>query len=221
MRCWPSVDFPVVAKYGLAALLSLFLLTAAAQEDRGALVTALEGKAALVKGNEKRPLEAFERLEAGDAIVLDQARLTIVFFLTGRQEAWQGSGRLEIGPGEGKSAALSAPQVKTLAPYLVKQIAKTPILLAQGRAGATRLRALATPEAIAKVDEAYRRLQMESAAGDLSPEMYRLSALFEMKAFDAVEAALGDLELSYPRYNEAKLLVALYRKALKNAREAR
>lgn len=208
-------------KHGILVLLSAFIFVAQAQEDRGALITHLDGKAILVNGEAKRSLAAFERLEAGDRIVLDQAKLTVVFFLTGRQETWQGSGQLEIGPGESKGAGLAPPLVKSLPPFLVKQIARTPTLLAQGRAGATRLRAIPTPEAIAQVEATYQRLRMEAASGDLSPEMYRLSALFEMKAYDAVESAIGDLEMSRRNHNEAKLLAALYRKALKNAREAR
>ncbi|MCX8017469.1 MAG: hypothetical protein N2690_06185, partial [Rhodocyclaceae bacterium] len=84
-----------------------------------------------------------------------------------------------------------------------------------------RLRAIATPEAIAKVDEAYKRLRLEAAANDLAPEMYRLSALFDMKAFDALEVAIRELETSRPNHNEAKLLASLYRKALQNAQESR
>lgn len=199
----------------------LFLaLPVAAQEDRGALITALEGSVSRVQGIDKKPLAAFERLEAGELLALDRARLTLVFFATGRQESYQGSGRLELGPGEGKPFGLAAPEVKKLPDFLVKQIARTPTLVAQGRAGVTRLRAIPTPEAIAKVDETYRRMRMEAVANDLNPEMYRLSALFEMKAYDAVEAAVRDLEQSRSHDNDAKLLSTLYRKALKNVRVA-
>jgi hypothetical protein len=201
--------------------LLLFALPAAAQEDRGALVTALEGAVSRVQGADKKTLAAFERLEAGEFLALDNAKLTLVFFATGQQESYQGSGRLEIGPGEGKPWGLAAPVIKKLPDFLVKQIARTPTLVAQGRAGVTRLRAIATPEAIVKVEESYRRMRMESVAGDLNPEMYRLSALFEMKAFDAVESAVRDLEQLQPANKEALLLASLYRKALRNAQNAR
>jgi hypothetical protein len=177
------------------------------------MVTAIEGKVERIKGGARTPLEAFERVEAGELLALDKAMLTLVFFLTGRQETWQGSGRLELGPGDGNGFGLPAPETKALTPFLVKQISRTPTLLAQGRAGVTRLRAIATPEAIAKVEESYKRLRMEAAANDLNPEMYRLSALFEMKAYDEVEIALRELESSRPNHSESKLLVALYRKA--------
>lgn len=203
-------------------LLMLFLaLPVAAQEDRGALITALEGNVSRVQGGDKKPLAAFERLEAGELLVLDGARLTLVFFATGQQESYQGSGRLELGPGEGKTWGLAPPEVKKLPTFLVKQIARTPTLVAQGRAGVTRLRAIPTPDAIAKVDDNYRRMRMEAVAGDLNPEMYRLSALFEMKAYDAVEAAVRDLEQSRKNHGEAAVLATLYRKALRNAQSAR
>lgn len=198
--------------------LLVFALPAAAQDNRGALVTALDGNVSRIQGTEKKPLAAFERLEAGELLALDGAKLTLVFFATGQQESYAGTGRLELGPGEGKPFGLAAPEIKKLPAFLVKQIARTPTLVAQGRAGVTRLRAIPTPEAIAKVDENYRRMRMEAVANDLNPEMYRLSALFEMKAYDAVEAAVRDMEQSRPHDNDAKLLSALYRKALKNVR---
>ncbi|MCX8087255.1 MAG: hypothetical protein N3C63_10210 [Rhodocyclaceae bacterium] len=217
----PFTNASIGFRHWFVCLICALACTAFAQEDRGALITALEGKATLVKGIEKRPLAPFERLEAGDVVSLEQGKLTIVFFLTGRQETWQGTGKLEVGPGEGKGSGLPAPEAKTLAPFLVKQIARTPTLLAQGRAGVMRLRAIATPEAIAKVEETYKRLRMETPAEDLAPEMYRLSALFDMKAFEALDVAVKELEVSRPNHNEAKLLANLYRKALKNVQEAR
>lgn len=197
-------------------LLFLLVAPAAAQDDRGALVTALEGKAYRIKGTEKKPVEVFERLDAGELLALEEARLTLVFFATGRQEVHWGNGRLEIGPGEGRSPDLAAPEVKQLPAFMVRQIGRTPLLVAQGRAGVTRLRAIPTPDAIARIDETYKRLRMEAAAGDLNPDLYRLSALFEIKAYDAVGSALRDLELSRPGHGEARLLITLYRKALRN-----
>lgn len=201
--------------------LLLFALPASAQDNSGALVTALEGNVSRVQGTEKKPLAAFDRLEAGELLALDDARLTLVFFATGQQESYRGSGRLELGPGEGKPFGLAAPEVKKLPAFLVKQIARTPTLVAQGRAGVTRLRAIPTPEALAKIDENYRRMRMEAVANDLNPEMYRLSALFEMKAYDAVEAAVRDMEQSRSHHGEVAVLAALYRKALRNTQTAR
>lgn len=215
-------DQPAGKRFFACMILVLCLalpLSLPAQEERGALVTVLEGKAILIKSNEKRPLSAFERLEANDIIDLRRGRLTLVFFLTGRQETWRGAGKIELGPGEGTGVGLSPPETKTLAPFLVKQIARTPMLLAQGRAGAVRLRAIATPEAIAEVEETYQRLRMEAASDDLTPEMYRLSALFEMRAYDALAISLRELEMLHPHHKEARLLASLYRKALPSAQE--
>lgn len=189
-----------------------------AEEERGALVTALEGAAFRLQGNEKKTLSAFERVEAGELLALENARLTLVFFVSGRQESYRGTGRIEINPGEGKPWGLAPPEIKKLPDFLVKQIARTPTLASQGRGGVTRLRAIATPDALAKIDENYKRLRMEASADDLNPEMYRLSALYELKAFDQLEAALRDLESSRPGNREAKVLLSLYRKALTSAR---
>ncbi len=205
-------------------LFCFFLIIAApsfCEEEKGSMVTRLEGRVEHIQGANRRPLEAFERLEPGALLTLDKAQITLVFFLTGRQETWHGSGRLELGPGEGKGFGPSLSETKVLPSFLVKQISRTPTLLAQGRAGVTRLRAISTPEAVDKVEETYRRLRVEAADDDLNPEIYRLSALYEMKAYAALESAVSSLESARPGNKEARQLASLYREVLRMAREAR
>jgi hypothetical protein len=199
-------------------LLSAAFAARAANVDV-ALITALEGGVARVTEQGAQPLQNFVKLKKGDVLSLDRAaRLQIVYFEAGRQETWSGPGRLEVNPGESKATGLAAPQVRQLAAVMVRQIARTPALDVHGRGGVTRLRSIATPEAIAQVEQTYGKLRAEATADDLNPEFYRLSGLFEMRQLDRVEQIIAELQKERPSDMQAKLLVSLYKRALKDAR---
>lgn len=204
----------------LFLLLPLALAARAADADI-ALVTALEGGVARVAEQGSQPLQNFVKLKKGDVLSLDKAaRLQIVYFDGGRQETWSGAGRLEVGPAESRATGLAAPQVRQLPAVMVKQIARTPALDSHGRGGVTRLRSIATAEAIAKVEQTYGKLRAEAPPDDLAPEFYRLSGLFEMRELERVERILAELQQQRPADMQTKLLVSLYKKALKDSRAA-
>lgn len=203
----------------LAAAVAAF--SARADGGERAMVTALQGGVTKLAPGNPQPLQAFVKLKQGDLLALDKsARVQVVYFESGRQETWQGGGRLEITGAGGVAYGLAEPQVKTLPLIMVKQIAKTPSLESQGRTGMMRLRAVAVTPDVAKIQETYQRLRAEAEPGDLAPELYLLSSLFEARDLDRVERALADLEKARPGDQEAAQLVALYRKAVKGAREA-
>lgn len=145
----------------------------------------------------------------------------MVYFESGRQETWSGPGRLEMTLREGKASGLPAPEVKLLPLVMARQLARTPSLDSQGRGGVTRLRAVPSQDAMTKLEATYQELRSQAGRDDLGPEMYLLSGLFELRELDRVERMLGDLQQDRPKNPEAALLVSLYRKAVKNAREAR
>lgn len=186
-----------------------------------ALITSLQGDVGLATLQGRRPLQAFTKLKRGDILALaNEARLQLVYFDSGRQELWQGGGRLEILGGESKAFGLPAAEIKMLPAILVKQIARTPALDSQGRGGVTRLRSIATPDALTKLENSYRQWRLEAARGDLNPELFLLAGLFEMRQFDRIEQVLKDLRQARPGDNEAGLVAVLYQKAVRNARES-
>ena len=187
-----------------------------------ALVTSVQGAVARLAGVAPVALEAFVKLKDGDRLSLEKgSRLQVVYFENGRQETWSGPGRLELTPLEGKAKDLPPPEVKTLPLVMAKQLARTPTLDSQGRGGVTRLRSVPGPDAMAKLDSTYQDLKSRAGPDDLGPEMYLLSGLFDMRELDRVEKLLGDLQQERPKNAEAALLVALYKKAVKNARESK
>lgn len=187
-----------------------------------ALVMSVQGKVTRQAEAAQVPVEAFVKLKEGDRLSLEgDARLQVVYFENGRRETWTGAGRVELTAREGKASGLAAPEVKQLPLVMAKQLARTPALDSQGRGGVTRLRAVPSQDAMIKLEDTYQELKSKAAPNDLGPEMYLLSGLFDMRELDRVERVLGDLKQEQPNNPEAALLISLYRKSVKNAREGK
>jgi hypothetical protein len=207
-----------LAKLFVAAV-AVALASAAAAQVEVAMVTSLQGKVSRVAPLGPQPIEVFTKLKHGDLLALDKgALLQVVYFDNGREETWRGSGKLEITGKESMAKGLAAPKLRSLPPVLVKQIAKTPVLDSQGRAGMMRVRGVASAEDIASVEASYQSMRLERVGGDIKPELYLLSAMFELREFDRVEAALADLERDHARNPDVPPVVLIYTKAIKNAR---
>lgn len=211
----------LIVRFILAIFVAMASSLAHATNDV-ALITALHGKVARISIAGPGNLEAFVKLKEGDVLKLDKGSgIRLVYFESGRQESWTGEGKLEIAVTESKGSGLSAPEVKVLPAILVKQIAKTPALDSQGRAGVTRLRAIGSATTVAKLEADYERMRAESGGKDLNAEIYLLAGLFELRELDRVEAVINELQVSQKDNMEAMFLVSLYRKALKSARIVR
>jgi hypothetical protein len=111
--------------------------------------------------------------------------------------------------------------LKTLPLAVARQLARTPASDREGRKAPARTRAVQAPDAMARLEATYQELRSRAGTDDLEPETYLLSGLFELRELDRVEKLLGELKQERPRNVEAALLISLYRKAVKNAREAR
>ena len=198
----------------------LVLVFSQARAAEVALVMSVQGTVTRLAGATPVPVEAFVKLKEGDRLSLEKkARLQVAYFESGRQETWSGPGRLEMTPREGKAGGLAAPEVKLLPLVMARQLAHTPALDGQGRGGVTRLRSVPAQDAMARLEDTYQGLRSRAGPNDLGPEMYLLAGLFEMRELDRVERVLGDLQQDRPNHPEAALLIALYRKSVKNVRD--
>lgn len=187
-----------------------------------ALVMSVQGKVLKQDGVTPAPLDAYARLNSGDRLSLEKdARLRLAYFENGRHETWAGPGVLEMAAYGGVASGLAAPAVKSLPLAVARQLARTPAAEDAGRKAAARTRAVATPDTMARLEATYQELRGRSSADDLEPEAYLLSALFELRELERVEKLLVELKQERSGNPEAALLVSLYRKALKNVREAR
>lgn len=206
---------------GAMCLFMAQLAGAASLTEGVALVTAVEGKVRYPTSSGNETLGAFIKLKQGDMLSLEGgARVRIVYFASKRQESWAGTGKLEITPTDGKGQGLGEPEVKLLPELLVRQIARTPSVDDQGRVGMIRVRAIATPQAVAKLEKDYQQLRADSAHDDLNPEIFLLAGLLELRQLDQLEKTIGQLPAMHPGNLEAKVLASIYGKALKNLQES-
>lgn len=222
---------PMIQCLLMALLLSVTLAAAHAAGKEVALVTALQGRVGRIAVDANGPgpslqpqtIQAFIKLMQGDQLTLDKdARLQLVYFDNGRIETWQGGGRLEISNTESRASGLPEPQVRTLTQGTARQLSRMPAVDSHGQAKAARSRSIAAPDAIANIENTYRRLRNETTdRSDLNPELYLLSGMFEVRELGRVEQVLSDLQRERGGEQQVKLLVSLYRRAIRNAREAR
>ena len=203
-------------------VIAMFVACGSLRADEVALVMSVQGRVTRLAEPAAFPVEAFVKLKDGDRLELEKdSRLRVVSFDNGRQEAWSGPGRLDLTAREGRASGLAAPEVKLLPLVMARQLGRTPSLDSQGRGGVTRVRAVQSPDAMTRLENTYQDLRSRAGPDDLGPETYLLSGLFEMRELDRVERVLGDLQQERPKNSEAALLIALYRKAVRNARESR
>lgn len=201
----------------------LLLASPCAWAAEAALVTALKGEVVFEDGKGgKTPLQAFIKLHDGDLLQLgDAARLQITYFQSARQETWLGPGNIEIGAVESKAAmGQFRPQIQQLSLQLTEQLAKTPASDSRGKIAALRTRSIAPLASLEQVQRAYREMRAKADSSDHNPELYLLSAYFELKEYDRLRNILGQLDGNFPGDLEIKILKSLYSKAINNAKMA-
>lgn len=188
-----------------------------------ALITASSGEVSVMDGKGgKTFLVSFTRLQEGGVLQLgNHARLRLVYFQGGQQETWQGPGSLEVGAAASRVVS-GAPHSnnQSLSIQLIRQIAKTPTPDSGGKVAVLRTRVMAPSSGIEQVQKTYQDLRGKADPGDRNPELYLLSAYFEIREFDRVHEVLSQLDGSYPGDPEIKLLRSLYGRAIDNARVA-
>ena len=208
-----SMSRPSVRHF-LLVLLCATTVPALAQETVDvALVTDVQGQVTRSTPQGQQTLPAFVKLQRSDKLALDKGRLQIVYFANGRQEIWQGSGRIEILDSESKAAGLPGAEVRTLPAIVVRQIARTPSLDSQGRAGTVRLRSVPPVDAVMQLESSYRELRAQTPANDLTPEIFLLSGLSGLYQSDRIDVVIKDLQRTHPNDARVADLARLYQLA--------
>jgi hypothetical protein len=214
------VPLHLAMKHFLVLFFMGFVAVSSAQERTVvAMITAFQGTVNLITPQGIQVLQPFSRLQRGDQLAVDTPALKLIYFDSGRQEIWQGKGKIEILAAESRGLGFLNPDVIILPSFIVRQIGKTPSADASLHAGSMRSRSIGAGNSIEKIENSYRRMRMEAVQGDLNPELFLLSALFEMREIDRVEQVLSDLRAARPADQEARIVIALYQKAVKNFRQ--
>ena len=203
-----------------AVLLALVSMPVLAVEV--GLVTAVSGN---VKWQEQKSaaseLKPLVKVRDGDQLTMDgAARLQLVYFESGRQETWQGSGVLEVGTSSSKTVKGSQqPEVKVLPAILVKQLSKTPASDGNVKTGMIRLRSMAPP--IESVERDYAEMRKQADSTDRNPELFLLASYFERGEYAKLEALLGKMNEEKPGDPDILALNGLYSNAVSVAKAAK
>ena len=203
-----------------AVLLALVSMPVLAVEV--GLVTAVSGN---VKWQEQKSaaseLKPFVKVRDGDQLTMDgAARVQLVYFESGRQETWQGSGVLEVGTSSSKTVKGSQqPEVKVLPAILVKQLSKTPASDGNVKTGMIRLRSMAPP--IESVERDYAEMRKQADSTDRNPELFLLASYFERGEYAKLEALLGKMNEEKPGDPDILALNGLYSNAVSSAKAAK
>lgn len=207
----------------LAVLALLVPLAAGAApagaNDESGMVTQVQGAVTYASGRDKsKPVVAFMKVRAGDKLTLPQdAKLQLVYFQGGRQEAWRGAAQLEVGGAETRTAnAASPPEVKQLPALVLQQLTHAPNVVTdlKNRTGMVLVRALPMREKLRELDETYAAMRKDAAADDVTPELYLLSGLHELKLYQDMKQVLEEMRQRQPDNAEVKAVYEQYGKAM-------
>ena len=214
-------------RFKLAVLALLAPLAAgAADTPSGAtgesgMVTQVQGEVKYSSGSDKnKPVLAFMKVRAGDKLTLPKdAKLQLVYFQGGRQEAWRGAAQLEVGGAESRAAnASNPPEVKQLPALVLQQLTRAPNVVTdlKNRTGMVFVRALPMREKLRELDDTYAAMRKDTAADDVTPELYLLSGLHELKLYQDMKPVLEEMRQRQPSNAEVKAVYEQYSKAMNN-----
>lgn len=178
----------------ITATLLLFTTAAFTATAYGAdvgMITRISGAVSMLTDGTMKKVVPFVKIAEGDQITLGHAaRIQLVYFSNGRQEIWSVPGLLEIGKDQSKSNI--KPEITQLSALVVSQLAKTPLVGQQGRTGMVRVRGLMDPDAAPKLEKQYAEMKA-NAGDDITPEVFLLSGLIELREFKRAREVLAGL----------------------------
>jgi hypothetical protein len=212
----------IVSARGLAVVLALFSGFAAAQEGN-AIVTALAGNVRVEAAESGRVVDAFERFEARQRLVLEPgARLRIIYPANGRQEIWNGAGVVEVGEAGSRLAGGAARAEHVYLPaHVARLLARTPLPDGKVPGEPLRTRSMPSGGTLESIERNYGNLRRAAAESDRNPELYLLAGYLDLKEFDRVLSLVQQMREAAPADVEVKVITALYTRAVANARMAR
>lgn len=206
----------------LFSLLTLAILLAplfanAADKESG-MVTQVSGNATYSSGTDKDKLVvSFMKVRSGDKMTLGKdAKIQVVYFENGRQESWIGAAKLTIGANESTPAAgATPPQVKKLPAVVLKQLTRAPTVVSdlKSRTGMIMVRSLPMTK-MRELDENYAALRKEAAEDDVTPELYLLSGLHELKLYRDMKPVLEEMRKRQPNNPEVQAVYDHYSKLM-------
>jgi len=195
----------------LAGVVYLPQVLAVEAEAGGFITQSLGNVSYQVGAGKEQPLPAFARVPSGARVkVGDNAKLQIVYLRSGRQESWMGKVSLVVGDGESKASGpgAGAPTIKVLQPYMIETLTKSREVMGNihARQGMIRVRSLMAAAKVKEAEDSYIELRAQSAEDDITPEIFLLTTLDGLKAYQSMKKPLAEMLRRQPDNAEAKAL---------------
>ncbi len=197
----------------LAVATLLAPLYATAADAESGMVTQVQGSATYVSGHDKdKPVVSFMKVRVGDKLTLGKdAKLQLVYLQNGRQETWNGDAKLVVGANESTpTSSANPPQVKKLPSIVLQQLSRAPGVMSdlKSRTGMIMVRALPMVK-MRELDENYAALRKDAVEDDVTPELYLLAGLHELKLYRDMKPVLEEMRKRQPNNPE---VLAVYKR---------
>lgn len=159
-----------------------------------AMLTQVSGDVRVSGRDGARGAVAFLKVNEGDTLTLaGSARVQMVYLANGRQEVWTGAGPVVVGSAQGRSQTLTAATSQVPA-LVLRQLEKTPAVGQHGKTGMVMLRSMDNLEKIDGLETDYKALRAGAAADDTTPELFYLTGLLDLGAYEDVRVVLNDVK---------------------------
>jgi len=213
------------ARFNLViAALTLFapLAANAVEGAESGMITQAVGTVTYESGGDKgKPVVAFMKLRVGDRLTLAKdAKAQLVYFQGGRQETWRGATQIDVGVSESHTASASQPETKLLPALVLQQISRAPKVVAdlKNRTGMVFVRALPMREKLRELGETYAAMRKDAAPDDVTPELFMLAGLHELRMYPDMRPVLEEMRLRQPDNPEINTVCDQYGKLMNNNR---
>ncbi len=182
----------MLRKIGLFVLLACSLAGVASAQV--AMLTQVSGNVQVSGRDGARGAVAFLKVNEGDTLTLaGSARVQMVYLANGRQEVWTGAGPVVVGAAQGRSQALT-PATSQVPALVLRQLEKTPAVGQHGKTGMVMLRSMDNLEKIDTLESDYKAVRATAPADDTTPEVFYLTGLLDLGAYEDVRKVLTDVK---------------------------
>ncbi len=182
----------------------------AIEAEAGGFVTQSQGEVSYQEiGGKEQPLPSFARLASGVRIRMgDKAKLQIVYLRSGRQESWTGKAAMVVGDDESKASGPGVPTIKVLQPYMIETLTKSREVMGNihARQGMIRVRSLLAAAKVKEAENRYAEMRAQATEDDITPELYLLTNLDGLKAYQSMKKPLVEMLRRQPNNAEARAL---------------
>ena len=211
--------YPILHNTGVAVIALVLTSASWAAASGVGLITQLKGpvKLSTAEGEISPPL--FAKLDEGTTVdVGADGMFQLVYLGSGRQETWGANTKLVVGEKSSKPLkATRFPAIKNLPPLILQGLDKAPVVVAnlRSRQGMIRVRAVEDWQTLETVQANYTSLREQAKDDDVTPELFLLASLSEMKLYDKMQEPLDEMIKRRPDDASIQALHAAYLETLK------